>query len=128
MKTKTITARENYLRALEFRYPAWIPVSVDLVLPAWTRYGRDLEDLVLSHPRIFPDYRLGTYPTQPEDPFFAVYEEQVDDWGCVWRNTEAGFLGQVVGHPLADWSAFNTFNAPERRCVAPARITVFQRR
>jgi len=38
-----------------------------------------------------------------------------DDWGCVWARTETKNMGQVVGHPLADWSAFDTYRPPNPR-------------
>lgn len=36
-----------------------------------------------------------------------------DDWGCQWRCTEKKNMGQVVGHPLADWSALENFRPPD---------------
>ena len=45
-----ISERENYLRCLEFRYPEWIPIQFALMTSVWSRYGPDLEALVLRHP------------------------------------------------------------------------------
>ncbi len=53
MQGKTISERENYLRALEFRYPEWIPITFDLMPSVWQRYGRQLEEVVLRHPLIW---------------------------------------------------------------------------
>ena len=36
-----------------------------------------------------------------------------DDWGCLWRHTERKNMGQVVGHPLADWSAIDDYRPPD---------------
>lgn len=36
----------------------------------------------------------------------------MDDWGCRWARTEHKNMGQVVEHPLADWSAFDRFRPP----------------
>jgi uroporphyrinogen decarboxylase len=36
-----------------------------------------------------------------------------DDWRCRWTRTAVENMGQVVGHPLADWSALETFRPPE---------------
>ena len=38
-----------------------------------------------------------------------------DDWHCQWRRTETKNMGQVVGHPLADWAALDTFRPPDPR-------------
>ena len=38
-----------------------------------------------------------------------------DDWGCIWARTEVKNMGQVVGHPLADWSAFDHYRPPDPR-------------
>ena len=104
---------ENTLRALEFRAPAGIPTVIELPVATWLRYGEELEKIVLRHPRIFPGYRPGSRPTEPADPFEKAYEALRDDWGCIWRNTTPGILGQVVGHPLADWKSLSTFRPPD---------------
>ncbi len=36
-----------------------------------------------------------------------------DDWGCQWRRTGQKNMGQVVGHPLADWSALDSYRPPD---------------
>jgi hypothetical protein len=38
-----------------------------------------------------------------------------DDWGCIWARTDVKNMGQVVGHPLADWSALDRFRPPDPR-------------
>ncbi len=38
-----------------------------------------------------------------------------DDWGCLWAVTEKKNMGQVVGHPLADWSLLERFRPPDPR-------------
>ena len=39
--------------------------------------------------------------------------ETVDEWGCTWGRTEQKNMGQVVGHPLQDWSALDSFRFPD---------------
>lgn len=36
-----------------------------------------------------------------------------DDWGCGWAVTETKNMGQVVEHPLADWSALDQYRPPD---------------
>jgi uroporphyrinogen decarboxylase len=38
-----------------------------------------------------------------------------DDWGCRWARTEVKNMGQVVGYPLADWSALDSYRPPDPR-------------
>jgi hypothetical protein len=51
MKPRTLSERENYLRALEFRQPEWVPVTFDMGPSLWLKHGERLEALVLRHPR-----------------------------------------------------------------------------
>ena len=36
-----------------------------------------------------------------------------DGWGCVWHYPGGYMDGQVVEHPLADWSAFSSYRPPQ---------------
>ena len=36
----------------------------------------------------------------------------MDDWGCRWTVSDIKNMGQVVEHPLADWSAFSHYRPP----------------
>ena len=38
-----------------------------------------------------------------------------DDWGCQWERTEVVNMGQVVGHPLAEWNALPAYHPPDPR-------------
>ena len=33
-----LTERENYLRAIKFKHPEWIPVTIAFVPATWKRY------------------------------------------------------------------------------------------
>ena len=105
--------RENTLRTIELRSPAWIPASIELAGAAWFRHGLSLGEIVRRYPSYFPYDEPSLVPTEPTDQFHQAYRALRDDWGCVWRNSTPGILGQVVGHPLADWSALETFCPPD---------------
>ena len=112
--TPTMTIRENYLRAVEFRYPEWIPCQISLAPILWNMYREDLETIVLEHPRLFPDY------TPAERNFYDVMplvhragEYYRDNWDCLWYTAQAGMEGQVVGHPLEKWEALETYRMPD---------------
>ncbi len=112
--TPTMTIRENYLRAVEFRYPEWIPCQISLAPILWNMYREDLETIVLEHPRLFPDY------TPAERNFYDVMplvhragEYYRDNWDCLWYTAQAGMEGQVVGHPLEKWESLETYRMPD---------------
>ena len=106
--------RENWLRAAQYGYPDWIPCSMGFSPITWKMYGPALEQIVVSHPRLFPRY------SRPDPDFYCemppVYrpgETFRDNWGCVWYNVQAGLEGQVIGHPLADWAALDQYCPPD---------------
>lgn len=39
--------------------------------------------------------------------------QTTDEWGCLWVRSEVSNMGQVKGHPLADWRALNRFQWPD---------------
>jgi len=113
-----ISERENYLRAIEFRYPEWIPCRVDFSYAFWRKHREELEKIVVSHPLIFrdsacvriEDQRKGSYDLPP------VYREGEyfrDNWGCLWYNTKEGYEGRVVENPLSNWEALDTYQPPD---------------
>jgi uroporphyrinogen decarboxylase len=111
---RQLTDRENWLRAVQFRNPEWIPCSIDLSPLTWLTYGRELEKVILSHRDLFPHYEEGRIPySDGLPPYFRKGEFLRDHWGCGWRNEIDGLEGQVVEHPLADWNAFETFVPPD---------------
>lgn len=104
--------RENYLRAVEFRSPQWIPVTVGILPAAWMKYREDLEKIVLCHPKkIFRSYKKGNKDFD-ECPLSYRKGYLRDNWGCLWYNVEEGILGQVVEHPLSDWRFLDTYKPP----------------
>ncbi len=114
MKRKTMSERENYLRAVEGRYPQWIPIKFELFPAVWKTYGKKLEDLVMGHTLIFSEFEKGEKLWfEAEDPLFKYHEHYEDDWGCVWYNVRDGNLGQVVLHPLADWKNLDAIKIPD---------------
>ncbi len=38
--------------------------------------------------------------------------ESLDEWGCLWVRSEKVNMGQVKGHPLADWAAVGSYEWP----------------
>lgn len=103
--------RENYIRAIEFRNPQWIPVEVAVLEDAWRKYREDLEKIVLRRPKIFGSYEKGSKDFD-ECPFHKRKGFRQDNWGCLWHSLEHGNVGQVVEHPLSDWRLLDTYRPP----------------
>ncbi len=105
--------RENYLKALEFRYPEWIPCIVNFSPATWKKYREKLEDIMVRHQLIFGSYERGSRDFDTMPPCYREGEYYADNWGCVWYNIQEGLEGQVVVHPLADWRALDTYRPPD---------------
>jgi hypothetical protein len=104
------TERENFIRAIEFRGPEWIPVIPYILPAAWIKYREKLEEIVLTHPKIFGPHERGCIDF---DGLLTQHQEYYrDEWGCLWHNLEPGILGQVVEHPLADWRTLADLRVP----------------
>ena len=110
-----ITDRENWLRAIEYRYPEWIPSSVGFLPMIWLTHREKLEEVVLRHPLMFPGYKPGSAHWENLSDYYTAGKTTTDNWACTWRVELNGAEGQVVGHPLADWDAFKTFQPPDPR-------------
>ncbi len=105
--------RENCLRAIDFRYPERIPATISVSWPVWNIYRESLEEVAERYKHLFPGFRRGFI--QYEKKGGVVHEERsfTDPFGCVWFFSIKGYQGQVVGHPLEDWSAWNTYSFPD---------------
>lgn len=105
-----MTSRERMKRAIHFQGPDRVPLFHGVLPAAILKHGQPLIDLlneyrsdigqVFGMPRIEeldPAYQAGTH---------------TDGWGVTWDNDCDGMLGIPVGHPLADWSNFETWQMP----------------
>lgn len=110
---KTLTERENYLRAIEFRCPQWVPITFEFQPAVWMRHGTRLEELIRRHPLVEGGHQRGYERPAHLDPLLVEGATVTDDWGCVWKNVQCGLLGRVVRHPLGQWKAFGSFKPPD---------------
>jgi len=108
-----VNERENFFRAVEFRYPEWIPCSVALMPATWKKYGRALEDIVERYPELFRYQKTSAEEHATFGPGYCEGEYFTDNWGCVWYNVQGGLEGQVVDHPLEDWNGLATWQPPD---------------
>lgn len=106
--------RENYLRAVRFENPEYIPMQYCINPACWQVYPQQLWDLMEAHPFLFPDFKRPTLPYKPFFPLVARKDEPFkDDWGCVWETTMDGITGTVTEHPLESWDNFAEYHAPD---------------
>jgi hypothetical protein len=107
--------RENYLRAVRFERPDRIPMIFHINPACWRHYeAAALEDLTAAHPRLFPACDAAKRHAEDSlDPWQRANQPFTDAWGCVWNTLEDGITGAVVRHPLADWTAWETYRPPD---------------
>ncbi|MEA3401892.1 MAG: uroporphyrinogen decarboxylase family protein [Armatimonadota bacterium] len=103
---------ENELRVIQFQHPRWIPARIGLLSGTWQKHREELEEIVLRHPLIFPGYQRGSRDFDDLGHVSYACEECEDAWGCRWENLAPGMVGQVVMHPLEDWSALKSYEPP----------------
>ncbi len=105
---------DNFLRAVEFCHPKWIPANIGILPATWYHYGEELEKIVLEHPRLFPDYKKGDF--QNLKPCWAYQKGRHKDiWGVTWENIAEGFDSAPVEEeaPLKEWEPLEKFTPPD---------------
>jgi len=40
-------------------------------------------------------------------------EKSLDEWGCLWKSWGQGLIGEPIGHPIEDWSQFDSYKWPD---------------
>lgn len=86
-----MSSYEVMCRAIEFRGPDRLPLNLAAL-------GRnDVHHVGWN--------QIGTGDHQ--------YRETMDEWGCTWARTDMDNMGQVKGHPLADWDAWDQYQWPD---------------
>lgn len=109
-----MTIKENYIRAVRFETPDYIPMRFSINDSCWNHYPQEfLAELIESHPLIFQEIH------KPKLPYHPVYknvarkdEPYTDDFGCVWKTVEDGITGTVISHPLENWEELNHYKIP----------------
>jgi len=105
---------QNYLRAVRFETPDFIPMEFGINPACWQHYPADaLMELVDRHPFLFPEPMRDSLITRAFSVVQRRNDPYLDPWGCLWETMEDGLTGIVTRHPLADWSAFDRFVPPD---------------
>ena len=111
-----LTPQQNQLRTIRMTDPEWMPFHIGLCPITWQELGAELEQVVLRHPRTWPEFEKGSVDWNHlefrpvENPDCGDF---VDSWGCVWRTTRKGIVGTVRVHPLEDLSRLDAYVPPD---------------
>ena len=103
----------NFIKTITFDHPEWIPCRVGLLPATWIKYRDELEAVVLTHPRLFPDYVKGERDFDQIDNPLYMRGRHTDCWGVVWENIEQGLDSIPIVHPIEDWSALDAYGSPD---------------
>ena len=79
MKKKTISERENYLRAIEFKNPQWIPITFEFTSAVWASHSKDLKDLLARYPLVSGSHQRGYEEFEESDPICIEGTTYKDD-------------------------------------------------
>ncbi len=110
-----MNSRERVIRAITFTNPDRAPIMHRTLPGAFRRYGEALEELYARYPSdvlLSPTLRAPFRHASPagEGAGAGMIE---DIWGCTWKKLTDDYVGQVVGHPLEDWAALDTYHWPD---------------
>lgn len=120
-----MNSRERVHRAIHFEKPDRIPLQHGVLPAALFRYGQDLRALLEEYAS---DVCFGACRVSPPEELHVSCRRDggTDEWGCVWANRVDGIVGQVVGHPLADWSRLKRYEYPAHTPLE--QIETFQKK
>lgn len=98
-------SREIVRRAIEFGRPSRLPFFLD------NFWSKKLSAIIKN----FPDDVCSCWEMDRQENGWFFDNPARDDWGCEWKRTEIKNMGQVVGHPLVDWSKLASYKPPNPR-------------
>jgi len=92
-----------------------MPCTISISGATWDQLREDLEDVLVRHPTLFPNFEKGKrdYDNWDFGPGHRRGERFTDAWGCVWENAIQGLQGLVAEHPLEDWDALEAYEPPD---------------
>ena len=105
---------ENYLKMINFDHPEWLPAQVSVIPATWFHYGEAFEELVLSHPALFPNYTKGDFRNIELAQSYRA-GKWVDIFGTIWENIEEGQEANPIldEPPLGDWNDWEAYKLPD---------------
>ncbi|MDP7395827.1 MAG: uroporphyrinogen decarboxylase family protein [Lentisphaeria bacterium] len=97
--------KEIVRRAIEFDTPPRLPFFL----------GGSWSDKLSAVIEGFPNDVCDCWEMDRQESGWFFDNPGPDDWGCQWKRTEVNNMGQVVGHPLEEWSGLSTYKPPNPR-------------
>lgn len=104
--------RDAMLKIIDMKGCGLVPSNVVISQATWHKHREKLEDILMKHPNVFPNFKRGSVKFDA----FGVQRKGnlvMDDWGCIWTFNVDGLDGQVIKHPLEDWSNFDSLRLPD---------------
>lgn len=100
-----MNGREIVTRAIAFDTPPRLPFFL----------GGSWSDKLSAVIRDFPNDVCDCWEMDRQESGWFFDNPVQDDWGCRWKRTDVNNMGQVVGHPLENWSALASYCPPNPR-------------
>ena len=106
---------ECLLENIELRGCDAVPFTLSLKPAVWTLYQKALLEVLLEYRDVTSlEFQACDQPWLQEPPLGYRQDERfTDNWGCVWHNTSNGLDGQIIEHPLDDWSKLDSYTPPD---------------
>jgi uroporphyrinogen decarboxylase len=103
----------DYMKAMLYKTPSAIPVSVSILPATWMKYGDALAEIVEKYPVIFNNFdrRKMDYAAKPPSYNAGSF---TDAWGCKWENIIDGYESIVTGHPLKTREDIHKLKIPDK--------------
>ncbi len=106
-----MNGRERVWAAIRFTTPDRIPLIYGILPGAVDHFGADLARIMARYPS---DFAGQDGPLQGSFELTHYHAgTDVDAWGSLWKNMGLGTIGQVSGHPIADWDALRHYRPPD---------------
>jgi len=90
----------NLIDSVKRRTPQELPIVVEILPAAWTKYREKLLKITQKYPDIIPYMTLKHYDMLPERYKEGFY---TDEWGCIWENRNKGHDGICKSGPIDLW-------------------------
>lgn len=101
-------------KQLEWKPGQPVPLILSLPLGTWQKHKQALLDLLMEFEDVAGWHSGPTdRPWERQALGWSAGDTYEDIWGCRIKNVHDGLDGLVVGHPLSDWTALETYRAPD---------------
>ncbi len=100
-----MTSKEIVRKAIEFDNPPRLPFWV----------GGLWAERIRKRFKDFPSDVCDCWELDRQKAGWFFDNAAADDWGCNWKSTTVRNMGQVVSHPLENWSKLGSYTPPNPR-------------